>query len=209
MAVNKHEFWQRVTEIDSHEKLRALKLRQLREYQRYFVEVQYEELEPADEKAAPIHLTRLQHEIDRRSHSWTQRLAGTGIALTAIGVVRCRADIQSANSQSRTSAALPTTPSMPTQHPTQTQQPTPTQEPNANAAYNLSDTERDAHASTANANTPITTISTQALISIFLNSPVCSCVSITLPASSQTRITASGKNALSLFIGPRLTLRSP
>jgi hypothetical protein len=58
VAVNKHEFWQRVTEIDSHEKLRALKLRQLREYQRYFVEVQYEELEPADEKAAPIHLTR-------------------------------------------------------------------------------------------------------------------------------------------------------
>jgi hypothetical protein len=133
MAVNKHEFWAWVTAIDSHEKLRALKLRQLREYQRYFVEVQYERLEPADEKAAQIHLTRLQQEIDRRSHSWTQWLAGTGVALTAIGLVvgfvRCRADMQSATSQSQTSPALPTTPSMLTQPPSPTQQPTPMQQP--------------------------------------------------------------------------------
>ena len=132
MAANVHEFWQRVGAIDSHEKLRALKLWQLREYQRYFVEVQYEQLAPADEKAAPIHLTRLQQEIDRRSHAWTQRIASTGLALTAIaiiiGVVRCRIDTQSASSQSRVTA-LPTTPSTPTPQPTATLQPTPTPQP--------------------------------------------------------------------------------
>ena len=33
---------------------RALKLRNLREYQRYFVEVQYQDLAPADKTAAPL-----------------------------------------------------------------------------------------------------------------------------------------------------------
>jgi hypothetical protein len=49
MAVDKDEFWRKVTDIDSPEKLRKLTRRQLWEYQRYFVEVQYQPLEPADE----------------------------------------------------------------------------------------------------------------------------------------------------------------
>ena len=81
------QFWQKVTEIDSHGKVRTLKLRNLREYQRYFVEVQYQDLAPADKTAAPLHLTRLQQEIDRRSHARTQWIAAASALLALVGIL--------------------------------------------------------------------------------------------------------------------------
>jgi hypothetical protein len=81
------QFWQKVTAIDSHKKVRALKLRNLREYQRYFVEVQYQDLAPADKTAAPLHLTRLQQEIDRRSHARTQWIAAASAFLALVGIL--------------------------------------------------------------------------------------------------------------------------
>ena len=81
------QFWQKVTEIDSHGKVRTLKLRNLREYQRYFVEVQYQDLAPADKTAAPLHLTRLQQEIDRRCHARTQWIAAASALLALVGIL--------------------------------------------------------------------------------------------------------------------------
>src|SRR5437667_11394220 len=77
------QFWQKVTEIDSHGKVRTLKLRNIREYQRYFVEVQSQDLTPADKTAAPLHLSRAQQEIDRPSHAPT-RWSATERALLAL-----------------------------------------------------------------------------------------------------------------------------
>jgi len=129
MAVDRDEFWKKVTEIDTPEKLRALKPRQLREYQRYFVEVQYQPLAPADEKAAPNHLDRLKEEFVRRRYGWATRIGITALCAAIIGIVigmvRCRGNSNSADSRRPTSAAISATPSVPAQQPMPTQQPTP------------------------------------------------------------------------------------
>jgi len=81
MAVNRQEFWQKVTEIDSDEKLRGVCLRQLGDYRTYFVEVQYDPTLPEWEKtAASNHLDRLKDEIARRRYL-------VGIGVTLLGIV--------------------------------------------------------------------------------------------------------------------------
>ena len=135
MAVNRDEFWQKVTEIDAPEKLRALKPRQLRKYQRYFVEVQYQELARADDKAARNHLDRLNEEFVRRRSSWGTSIGVAALCVALIGIVvglvRCRRESHPADSQRLTSPSFSATPSIPTQQPLPTQQPTLTQQPTA------------------------------------------------------------------------------
>src|SRR5262245_13113823 len=130
MAVNRDESWQKVTDIDTPEKLRALKSRQLRKYQRYVVEVQYQELARADDKAARNQLDRLNEEFVRRRSSWGTSIgvAALCVALigTVVGLVRCRRDSHPTDSQRLTSPSFAATPSIQTQQPTPTQQPTQT-----------------------------------------------------------------------------------
>jgi hypothetical protein len=97
VAVNRDKFWQRVEGIDSNEKLIALPPQELKDHERYFVEVQYDQDLPEWEKiAASNHLGRLQNEIDRRRsdyrHSRTQLIATVGIGVTALGIIlgQCR-----------------------------------------------------------------------------------------------------------------------
>jgi len=64
VAVDRHQFWQKVTDIDSDDKLRALSRQLLRDYEKYFVEVQYDPtLPPHERNAAQNHLTRIHREI--------------------------------------------------------------------------------------------------------------------------------------------------
>jgi hypothetical protein len=88
VAVDRHQFWQRVTDIDSDEKIRAFSRQQLLEYQKYFVEVRYDKLLPSHEReSAAVHTTLLQREIDRRlgteTLSWA-RIAGIAAIVTAL-----------------------------------------------------------------------------------------------------------------------------
>jgi hypothetical protein len=97
VAVNRDEFWQRVEDIDSNEKLIALSPEDLQHHERYFVEVQYDQDLPEWERiAASNQLGRLKNEIDRRRsdyrHSRTQLIATVGIGVTALGIIlgQCR-----------------------------------------------------------------------------------------------------------------------
>jgi hypothetical protein len=84
VAVDRNQFWQRVTVIDSDEKLGALLRRELQGHQTYFVEVQYEPIPDHEKDAAQNHLTRLQREIDRRRNRLFLILAIVGVVLTMV-----------------------------------------------------------------------------------------------------------------------------
>jgi hypothetical protein len=116
------EFWHRVTDIESAEKLEALSADQLRDHERYFVEVQYlPQLPPWEKSAAGNHLIRLQNEINRRTSArqhthaiglaeqtltWAKVAGGAAIAAVIVAAIPLLIQYCS-----QTPPAAPTTPS--------------------------------------------------------------------------------------------------
>jgi hypothetical protein len=92
VAVDRHQFWQKVADVDSEQKRRKLSNQQLQDYQKYFVEVRFDKLLPSYElDRTATYTTLVQREIDRRLGTKTldwARIAGiTGIVAVTLAVV--------------------------------------------------------------------------------------------------------------------------